>query len=50
MFGLKVWYAIMTLASLATAGLGAYSSIVAIIAGFKTGGAATSFGCKSPVG
>ncbi|KZP07121.1 hypothetical protein FIBSPDRAFT_1053181 [Athelia psychrophila] len=49
MLWLKVWYAVMCLASLATAGLGAYSAVAAIIAGFKTGSHASSFGCKSPV-
>lgn len=47
---LKVWYLLFGLASLATAGLGAYSSIEGIIKGFQEEGAATSFGCQSPVG
>ncbi|KAF8519394.1 amino acid transporter-like protein [Hysterangium stoloniferum] len=37
------------LAALATAGLGSFSSIESIIEGFQKAGAATSFGCKSPV-
>ncbi|GJJ09210.1 hypothetical protein Clacol_003432 [Clathrus columnatus] len=37
------------LAALATAGLGAFSSIEGIIAGFKVAGSATSFGCQAPV-
>lgn len=48
-FWLKIWYFLFGLASLATAGLGAYSSIEGIIAGFAKSGAATSFGCHSPV-
>lgn len=37
------------LAALATAGLGAYSSIQTIIATFAQVTSATSFGCQSPV-
>lgn len=46
---LKTWYLVFGLASLAAAGLGAYSSIEGIIKGFKKDGAATSFTCRSPV-
>ncbi|KAF8591675.1 amino acid transporter-like protein [Ramaria rubella] len=50
----KRWYlntfnTLMFLAALATAGLGAFSSIEGIIAGFQVAGAATSFGCQAPV-
>lgn len=38
---------VLFLAALVTAGLGSYSSIEGIIAGFASG-AASSFGCKSP--
>jgi len=46
----KLFHFIFALAALATAGLGAYSSILGIIAGFSGGGThASSFGCQSPV-
>ncbi|KIJ34891.1 hypothetical protein M422DRAFT_233084 [Sphaerobolus stellatus SS14] len=52
-FGKRWWLNIcnilLFLAALATAGLGAFSSIEGIIKGFQTSGAATSFGCRAPV-
>ncbi|KZT43779.1 hypothetical protein SISSUDRAFT_977722 [Sistotremastrum suecicum HHB10207 ss-3] len=50
----KYWYfklfnLLFGMAALATAGLGAYSSILGIINGFKDGSHASSFGCQSPV-
>lgn len=46
---LNTFNVILFLAALATAGLGAFSSIQGIKAGFKQNGAATSFGCQAPV-
>jgi hypothetical protein len=40
---------LLFLAALATAGLGAFSSIQSIIQTFATNGSATSFGCGAPV-
>ena len=45
----KLFNFLFALASLATAGFGAYSSIISIIAGFHSGSHASSFGCGSPV-
>jgi len=46
---LNIFNTLLFLAALATAGLGAFSSIEGIIAGFSRAGAATSFGCTPPV-
>jgi len=46
---LNIFNIVLFLAALATAGLGAFSSIQGIIDTFNQSGAATSFGCQSPV-
>jgi hypothetical protein len=46
---LNSWNFLYFLGALVTAGLGCYSAIEGIIAGFAGGSAATSFGCSPPV-
>ncbi|KAF8488736.1 transmembrane amino acid transporter protein-domain-containing protein [Gautieria morchelliformis] len=46
---LNTFNILLFLAALATAGLGAFSSIQGIITTFATNGSATSFGCGAPV-
>ncbi|KAK9659777.1 hypothetical protein K7432_018528 [Basidiobolus ranarum] len=45
----KLFNLLLFCASLVTAGLGTYSSVVGIIDGFSRQGAASSFGCRAPV-
>ena len=48
-FYIKLFNFLLFLASLATAGLGAYSSIIGIEEGFARSGAAVSFGCTPAI-
>lgn len=45
----KLFNLLLFLGGLATSGIGIYSSVTAIVAGFQQRGAATSFGCTAPI-